>query len=183
MTLHSMGPEHYDFMVDCFITGGQSASDARARANLTFEIAFGYADPVFFVGPCAENPRYFLGAYVDVNGRAVLTVGTTDFDAAPTFRDAHQWIDYLLNELQLILIEAYVWVEDLQKEWYLRGLGFKKGGVIPAKVDIPGKNPQKALSMYIEPSDFTGVTRNSFREMMKKYKAHRNKLREERSTA
>lgn len=181
MTLHVMDYSHTDFMARCFMAGGQDVHSAYNRAYEELEIAMALIEPTFFVGPSADNPKYFLGAYVDITGRAHLTVGSVDLRSAPTYRDAMDWLGYLLNELGLKLVEAHVWVEDLQKEWFLRAVGFKKGGVIPDKVDIPARGPQPALSMYIRPVDFAGVTRQTFHDTIKKYKAHRNRLREERA--
>jgi hypothetical protein len=181
MTLHVLTPEHIGFMAQCFMAGGLDKHSAYQRAYADMEVAQALYEPTFFVGPTAENPRYYMGAYTDVNGRAHLTVGSVDLKSAPTYRDAMDWLDYLLNELELKLIEANVWVEDLKKEWFLRAIGFKKGGVLPDKLDIPGRGTQSALVMYIRPIDFYGVTRDTFHDTIKKYKAHRDRLRKERA--
>lgn len=181
MTLHVLDYSHIDFMATCFMAGGQDMQSAYARAYEEMDLAVAMPDPTFFVGPTAEAPRYFLGAYVDVTGRAHLTVGSVDLKSAPTYRDAVDWLGYLLVELGLTLVEAHVWVEDIKKEWFLRAVGFKKGGVIPDKVDIPGRGPQAALTMYIRPVDFAEVTPHTFRANINKYRAHRNRLREQRA--
>lgn len=181
MTLHVMTPEHLDFVAQCYMNGGASYRDAYDRAHETMEVAMGYYDPIYFVGPSADDPRYFIGAYLDVNGRSFLTVGTTGFMGASMYRDAMDWLAYMLKELNVKLIEAYVWVADLQKEWFLRAVGFQKSGVIPDKIDVPGKGPQTALSMYIRPVEFAGVTRESFRDTLKRYRQHRDKLKAKRA--
>jgi len=180
MTLHVMSQEHYKFVVDCHKWGGASEMQARQEAQQLLELALAFPDPLFFVGPSAEAPRYYMGVYLDVTNRAYLQVGTTGFIASEMYKDVIDWLSYLFDTLGIKLIEANVWVEDLQKEWFMRAVGFKKAGVIPDKLDIPGKGSVTALCMYLRPQEFSQVTRESFHAIIKKYQAHRKRLRDER---
>lgn len=181
MTLHVLTYEHTNLLAQCYMAGGQDMHSAYNRAYEEMEIAMSLIEPTFFIGPNADNPKYFMGAYTDVTGRAHLTAGSADLKAVPSYREAMDWLGYLLNELGIKLIEANVWVEDLQKEWFLRALGFKKAGILPDKIDIPGKGMQKALILYIRPAEFQGVTRQTFHDTIAQYRAHRNRLRNERA--
>lgn len=179
MTLHALKREHKQFVFECYKTGGYSDEIAQHESDRVVEIALAYASPYYFVGPSYDNPRYFVGAFIDDTNRAVLDVGTTGLPGPKLFADARAWLDYLLNVDGVILLEAIVWVSDLKKEWLLRGLGFKKGGVIPDKVDIPGQGTRPALIMYTRKQELDNVTQESFLKVMDNYRAHVERLESE----
>jgi hypothetical protein len=181
MTLFALDNSHYQFLKDCRKHGGYSDADADFEARRILEINMASDSPYYFIGPSFTSPRYFIGAFVNTNKHATLDVGHTGNLGPCIYRDATQWLDYLLNKCGVRLIEANVWVADLKKEWLLRGLGFSKGGVIPDKVDIPGQGSQPALLMYIRAKEFAKVTPNYFKQTMDKFKQHLMRLEAKRS--
>ena len=172
MTLHILTEAHIPFLVACYRFGGMEVQEALQEAKEIVAVSGIYEDPIFFVGPNAKAPRYFFGAYVTADARAQLVVGTVGQLGAAVYVDATDWLAYMLNTLEITLLEAYVWVKDLQKEWLLRALGFRKSGMVPDRVDIPNVGSANAVSMFIRMQEFNGVTPETFRATLKKYQRH-----------
>jgi len=181
MTLHVLQEAHETFIRDCFVYRGFSVADASRHASDIVDVAGAYEYPVFFVGPDSVSPKYFLGAYVDVNRRAILEVNAFDIAGTALVKDATDWLKYMFDDLGVQLLEACVWVEDLQKEWFLRAMGFKKAGVVPDRIDVPGRGAQTGLMMYCRPAEFEKVTKETFRTAIRKYKQHRDRLAQMRA--
>ncbi len=78
MTLHVLTYEHTNLLAQCYMAGGQDMHSAYNRAYQEMEIAMSLTEPTFFIGPNADNPKYFMGAYTDVTGRAYLTAGSAN---------------------------------------------------------------------------------------------------------
>lgn len=170
MTLHALDKSHFDFVKQCYLHGGYDNEQAAYEAERVLELALAFNSESYFIGPSLDNPRWFVGAVYDDCGRAVLDAATIGVPGPSLLNDARDWLNYLFAELGVILLEAYVWTEDLSKEYLLRGLGFRKTGVVPKRVTIPGKGPQKALLMVMVEEYLPDMTDELFREKMAQLK-------------
>ncbi|MBK8184195.1 MAG: hypothetical protein IPK63_15700 [Candidatus Competibacteraceae bacterium] len=182
MTLYVMTEEHRDFLTRCNLRTYPNIAEARRRADDILDIAGTFFDPLFFVGPTPDRPKYYLGAFLDITGRAHLEVSAIGFVGASFYRDCRDWLGYMFDELGVKLIEDSVWVGDTKKEWLMRGLGFKKGGLIPDKLDIPGHGPVAALAMYIRAEEYHAADRRWFCDKLREHQ-RRERLRKSRSVA
>jgi hypothetical protein len=181
MTLYALDQSHFNFIKNCRLHGGYTNDESESEARRVLEISMASDQAYYFVGPSYSSPRYFIGGFVDTRKIATLDVGHIGNLGPNIYRDATQWLDYILNVCGVRLIEANVWVADLKKEWLLRALGFSKGGVVPDKVEIPDLGFQPALLLFIRPIDFKKVNKTYFRETLKKFREHLLKLKAKRS--